>query len=1092
MINKAIHLAQTLGEQLANTSLTWQFLNTPNIDNYATIQLIPYKHLKDTFTGWYGILRSFIGTKAKLYCGVIGNKNHIDLYVMVPKTVLQTVESSLYTLIGELDIKYVKNPSIDGLKYLMPSADPGETILFDGDFKKDSDYLDPFMDIINLFAQIDDNVLHVSYCIDFDMGQKSWLDKAQVIASKYIVNPLFGNDDKAKDQGKPSDPASAQYLQAKFAVGYHLEDYHPGLDKTIQSSFAKFLKSGSRKGHNSYKTFPLALGQIINFFHIPSEKIINNLTYLPYRKLPFPNNIPTLDSMANKNDLTIIGKTDFKSQGITFGITREDKLRHMYIIGKTGVGKSNLIANLARSDMISNKGICVIDPHGDLIDDIIGQVPSYRINDVVLFDVADREWPVGFNVLEHEKPEEKPLIASGIVSIFKKLYGNSRGPRLEYILRNVILSILEYPNATLMHLIRMLTDSNFREEVLEYVKDPVIMKFWRDEFDKWPDKQREEAISPISNKVGQFTSSQIIRNIFSQTKSKINFRKLMDEGKIVLINLSKGKIGEDSTNLLGSFVVSKIQIDAMSRADLAEANRKDFYLYIDEFQNFATESFATILSEARKYKLGLIVANQYSSQLDEVTRGAIFGNVGSIISMTLGYDDAVIMANQFKAMVSANDFLDIPKFKAYIKLMIHGIVSDPFSMQTIALPPGDDIEGLKDKIRQQSRSRYAIGRLELEELIKVRAERSFSKTEKAVLAAKAKNGGVIKEISAEDGKPSFVVSKPVIEVKPAEAIPVAQTETKTAAEPKPFVPKMEPAEQEKTPLAPKTQKDQTTSTQDIKKQIPEKKPFVPKETKSEKKKEEKTNEPINHNVMPENFEGDVFQKLSINDTQPDQVLRDAIKKDHKAIFFNKPEGLDDLAKMDTNKKKGERYMKGKFKVYEVFVNMYEHLTLISPDKAGVDIRVGSAQEVQQQMQNGFTNLEKRFLIDRDKASTKPKENTTKSEKETMPTDTNSVEVTEAQIVEASKDVPVQNEPINESASIQPQETPTVIEADETVAIESPSGITEYQGVKVGKTYEGYVKLKYNYGLFVTVGEVDGLLHKKFIDCPEGISWKKLY
>jgi len=238
----------------------------------------------------------------------------------------------------------------------------------------------------------------------------------------------------------------------------------------------------------------------------------------------------------------------------------------------------------------------------------------------------------------------------------------------------------------------MLTDSNFREEVLEYVKDPVIMKFWRDEFDKWPDKQREEAISPISNKVGQFTSSQIIRNIFSQTKSKINFRKLMDEGKIVLINLSKGKIGEDSTNLLGSFVVSKIQIDAMSRADLAEANRKDFYLYIDEFQNFATESFATILSEARKYKLGLIVANQYSSQLDEVTRGAIFGNVGSIISMTLGYDDAVIMANQFKAMVSANDFLDIPKFKAYIKLMIHGIVSDPFSMQTIALPPGDDIE----------------------------------------------------------------------------------------------------------------------------------------------------------------------------------------------------------------------------------------------------------------------------------------------------------------------------------------------------------------------------------------------------------------
>ena len=546
--------------------------------------------------------------------------------------------------------------------------------------------------------------------------------------------------------------------------------------------------------------------------------------------------------------------------------------------------------------MVSNKGICVLDPHGDLIDDIISQVPSYRINDVVLFDVADREWPVGFNVLEHEKPEEKPLIASGIVSIFKKLFGNSWGPRLEYILRNTLLAILEYPNATLMHVLRMLTDDNFRQDVLEYVKDPLILNFWKDEFGARPPKQREEAISPISNKIGQFTSSSIIRNIFGQAKSKINFRKLMDEGKIVLVNLSKGKIGEDNTNLLGSFIVSKIQIDAMSRADMEEEKRRDFYLYIDEFQNFATDSFATILSEARKYKLGLILANQYSSQLDEVTRGAIFGNVGTMISMTLGYDDALIMANQFKGMVSANDFLDIPKYKAYIKLMIHGIVSDPFNFQTIALPPGDDILTLKEKIRVQSRNRYAMGRAELEDLIRVWAERSYSKTEKAILKAKENNSNkVIRELTPHPTA-SPVVQGTVVNVPKAEEIKATET------------PSITPPTKETTIQTPKVE---------------------------------------------EKREGPATSQVSIPPSE---------------------------------------------------------------------------------------------------------------EKTTIQTAQESKEAVSEEVIPDS----------------------VVSEATE------PGTITEYAGIKVGKVYEGYVKLKYNYGVFVTVGELDGLLHKSLIDCPEELSWKKLY
>lgn len=1027
-----VTLAQQLGEQLANSSLTWQFLHTSNLDNYTTIQLTPYKHLEDSLTWWYGVLRSFIGSKAKVYCHITWNKHAISLWVSVPKYLLPTLESSLYTNISNIDIKQTHVPDLQWLRYLQAAGSaPQEVFLHDTDFKKDGTYLDPFMDIISLFDQITNNSLSIVVCIDFDHKESS-LRKIWKSLVRYVRNPLMGTESK-EDKDAKDTKNDTSHLMIKTSIGYRLQHYTPWLEVALQWAFSKYCKNGKLKWISTSTFLPLQLSQVINLFHLPSGKIIDNLTYLPYRKLQFPNNIPTLDNVTNKNDLTIIWKTDYKNQTITFGVTREDKLRHMYIIGKTWVGKSNLIANLARSDMISNKGLCVIDPHGDLIDDIIAQVPSYRINDVVLFDVADRERPVWFNVLEYDKPEEKTLIASGIVSIFKKLFGHSRWPRLEYILRNVLLSILEYPNATLMHVLRMLTDSNFREDVLEYVKDPVLLKFWRDEFDKRPDKQKEEAISPISNKVGQFTSSQIIRNIFWQSKSKINFRRLMDEWKIILINLSKWKIGEDSTNLLGSFVVSKIQIDAMSRADVDESRRKDFYLYIDEFQNFATESFATILSEARKYKLGLIVANQYSSQLDEVTRGAIFGNVGSIISMTLGYDDAVIMANQFKSMVSANDFLDIPKYKAYIKLMIHGIVSDPFTMQTIALPPWDDVVTLKEKIKQQSRNKYAISRTELEELIKIRAERSFSKTEKAVLKAKEEyRDKGIKEIDWEDWARDQKNEKKT-EEKNSSSIQWGISYKKTGV-----ISAATKVNESKNTIS--NQIDQKKSTpidsSDLWKNSSE---LFPKKPITSQPK------PINHNILPSNYNPTVFTKHAIHSIEPDQVLRDAIKKDHKIIFHQEPEWLKQVATIDSNKPKWWRYKKGKTKVYKVTVDMYAHNTLMSPDKAGVDIWVGTPEEVLQQVQHGFTNLEKRFLIDKGEAW-------------------------------------------SSRSSTEPQEK---IKSESWVK-DDPTAITEYAGIKVGKTYEWYVKLKYNYGLFVTVGDLDGLLHKKMIDSAEWVSWKKLY
>jgi hypothetical protein len=349
---------------------------------------------------------------------------------------------------------------------------------------------------------------------------------------------------------------------------------------------------------------------------------------------------------------------------------------------------------------------------------------------VIIFDVWDTHFPVWFNVLEYEKEEEKNLIASWVVSIFKRLYGTSRWPRLEYILRNVMLSILEYPNATLMHVARMLTDKNFREDVLRHVKDPVIMKFWRSEFDAWNDNQKTEAVGPINNKIGQFFSSTIMRNIFAQPHGKIKLRQFMDQGKIVLINLSKGKIGDDNASMIGSFLVTKFQIDAMSRADLSFKERRDFYLYVDEFQNFATDSFESILSEARKYRLSLIVANQYTSQIQENVRNAIFGNVGTIVSFGLGYDDAVIMSSQYKDMITPNDLLSLPKFKAYTKLMVDGVTTDPFSMSTFPLPEPDMSDEIKDKIRKQSRQRYAMEKEKLEHLLRVWAEKQFTQAER--------------------------------------------------------------------------------------------------------------------------------------------------------------------------------------------------------------------------------------------------------------------------------------------------------------------------------------------------------------------------
>lgn len=423
----------------------------------------------------------------------------------------------------------------------------------------------------------------------------------------------------------------------------------------------------------------------------------------------------------NFMSVTIIGKTNFRNREQLFGIKDADRRRHVYVIGKTGTGKSTLLENMAIQDIRNGKGVAVVDPHGDLAERILDFVPKQRINDVLYFNPADFEWPVAFNLLENVSPQKRHLLASGLVGVFKKIWADSWGPRLEYLLRNIILSLLEYPGATLLGVMRIITDSHYRNKVVAKVTDPVIKSFWIDEYSKYNQNFQVEAVSPIQNKVGQFLSSSLIRNIVGQTKSSFDIRKIMDEGKILIMNLSKGRIGEDNSALLGAMMVTKIQLAAMERVDMAEDKRRDFYLYVDEFQNFATESFANILSEARKYRLNLTLAHQYIDQLDanrnnKVVRDAVFGNVGTLIAFRVGAEDAEALEPEFEPEVSASDLVNLSNYNIYLKLTIDGVTSDAFS--AVTLPPFQTSgPSFRDKIIQVSRNYYGKPRKEVEDKI---------------------------------------------------------------------------------------------------------------------------------------------------------------------------------------------------------------------------------------------------------------------------------------------------------------------------------------------------------------------------------------
>ena len=544
--------------------------------------------------------------------------------------------------------------------------------------------------------------------------------------------------------------------------------------KQIGGSFNKDDLEAYRLRQFTDNGFILNISELASVYHLPHTSVETpNIVWASSKTAEPPAKLPLITGRpAEDENISAFGLTNFRGINHQFGMLRRDRSRHVYVIGQTGAGKSGLLELFALSDTFYNQGYCIIDPHGDFAIDNLRFVPKNRVEDVVYFNPADTQYPVAFNPLELSDSVRKPNVCSEVIGVLKRMFGDSWGPRLEHILRYTLLALLDRPETTLLDISRMLTDKDFRKETLDYCQDVTVLQFWKHEFGQWNEKQVNESIAPVLNKVGAFTANPIIRNIIGQPKSSFNVRKIMDDGKILIVNLSKGLIGEDNAGILGAFLVTKIQLAAMSRSDIPDvANRRPFYLYVDEFQNFATDSFAVILSEARKYGLNLTVANQYIAQMTDSVRDAVFGNVGTTISFRVSADDAPILSKQFEPTFEAQDLLQMNNRNFVISMIINGEKVPAFSATTLNIPqtPQDNF----NEIIASSREKYSRSRAEVEAEIREtieqsekykkelsdsgRQEEQGTTSEKSGWGSNYGNGHIVRNYAAGP-KPTFIES----------------------------------------------------------------------------------------------------------------------------------------------------------------------------------------------------------------------------------------------------------------------------------------------------------------------------------------------
>ena len=458
----------------------------------------------------------------------------------------------------------------------------------------------------------------------------------------------------------------------------------------------------------------LNIEELASLYHMPNISVETpNIAWSRSKKIEPPMNLPK----NGEDGVTVFAETDYRGSRIEFGIKSEDRRKHFYILGKTGVGKSTVFKNMFISDILRGDGACLVDPHGDTVEELLDFIPPERVEDVIYFNPTDTECPIGFNLLELKDKSQRDLIADGVVEVFHKQFGDSWGPRLQYILTNTIATALEAQGTTLLSVTRLLMDKNYRKFILKQVNDPILIKFWEEEYSQMSQNSRllSESVSPIQNKVGRFISSAVTRNIIGQVKSTIDLRDIMDNKKILLINLAQGKLGEETASLLGGMIITRLQSTALERVDMPAEQRNDFYLFVDEFQNFATDSFAKILSEARKFRLDLCMTNQYIDQLPLTVRQAIFGNVGTLGSFVVSQSDAAVLEKEFAPNVSSEDLVSLDAHSMYIKLSVDGMTSVPFSARS--LPPRFEPFGLRSQVIASSREKYGTAKEVIEDKI---------------------------------------------------------------------------------------------------------------------------------------------------------------------------------------------------------------------------------------------------------------------------------------------------------------------------------------------------------------------------------------
>lgn len=698
------------------------------VKNFEILQIkIPAtnEQKEDAMEAFLHSVHRLLSQGAHISFEMVSSNQFLSFYIVLPKSIKNVVESQLYAQYSEAEVEVVKD--------YYEAFVPDNTITIELGFKKGSIYPlstyksleeDLLRNLSAMLAKTEKNEQIAIQLALKKVGSKWWNRGAHVA--------LFKLMEKNYTQDHPGhQKLSHDLFQGKLRISYKAENRAIArtkletiinLFKGLKSPANELKKSASFWSVESSRQFRArifesgdlwSLPEIATIYHFPYKgTIVSNVVNTTSKRAPAPDILPVVGTVK-PNDMSLFGITNYRNDGKQFGIKRLDRRRHLYIVGKTGSGKSRLLELLLISDIQQGHGCCLLDPHGDLADELLTYIPKNRIKDVVYINPTDRDFPIGFNPLERvEDYEARQHLSVFFISIFKKLFAATWNPQMEHLIRYITLALLETPDSNILGIPRILSDTTYRQKVVMQIKDPVVKSFWTNEFASFNEKYSNGAVIPILNKVGQFISNPIVRNMIGQQKNSLDFEKFMNEGKIVLINISKGKLGDDNAALLGSMFITKIQQAALARAKIKEEERRDFYFYVDEFQNFATDAFSSILSEARKYHLDLTIAHQYIAQLPEEVKATAFGNVGSMIVFAVGGDDAAYLAKEFSPVFTQNDMINLNVREMYIKMSVDGKLTTPFSAVTLSIPKSSFDYSIE--IVDKSRITYAKNRVAVE------------------------------------------------------------------------------------------------------------------------------------------------------------------------------------------------------------------------------------------------------------------------------------------------------------------------------------------------------------------------------------------